>query len=118
MDNPEPQQLWHYGIPGMRWGRRRPRGPNGRVNSKPSGDAARAETIKAKAKKGGKQALTNQELKDLTTRLNLEQQFDRLAPEKKSAGKQITDQVLKQVGQKATQELMNVAMKQLTKRVK
>lgn len=63
--------LSHHGIKGQKWGVRR-------KNPSVSSDAARAEKISTKAKTKGRASLTNKELKDLTQRMSLDQQLDKL----------------------------------------
>lgn len=66
--------LEHFGVKGMRWGSRKSR-PTG----EPSEDAARTGEILEKVKKArGTHTLTNDELKKLNERLNLEQNYSRL----------------------------------------
>jgi hypothetical protein len=61
----------------------------------PSEDAILAAVRSQIVKKSGHQALSNKDLKDLTTRLNLEQQYSRLSSEPykapKSAGKKFIE---------------------------
>lgn len=70
--------LSHYGVKGMKWG---VRGSNSSASSVPaSDDSRRATEVLAKAKVGGTKSLSNKDLQDLNTRMNLEQQYARLAP--------------------------------------
>jgi len=73
--------LEHYGKLGMKWGRRKAAAPTA-TNSQPgaSQDAKHVTAIKRKVDKGGTAALSNRELKDLTTRMNLEKQYAALKP--------------------------------------
>lgn len=85
-------ELQHYGIRGMKWGRRRPEGPDGRVQSgsatsTASEDSKTAAAASAKAKAHGVSALSNKELQDLNNRLNLEQNYSRLTSEGVSKGR-------------------------------
>lgn len=77
--------LSHVGIPGMHWGVRRSR-PAGRntatgklVPHSPVSDHAKARQLQSKGVKN----LTTDELKQLTTRLQLEQQYSKLGPASK-----------------------------------
>lgn len=85
-DNPEDYELAHYGIKGMKWGIRRKTNSDGLVikGSAPekeySSDAATAKASREKAQSKGVQSLTNDELKALNERMNLEQNYDRLNP--------------------------------------
>lgn len=93
--------LEHFGVKGMHWGVRKadpiPAGEV-RVTQKKPGtrvtaagghsvpahpDAIRAATAKQKAKSSSTDSLSNKELQDLVTRLNLEQQYSRLATNQK-----------------------------------
>ena len=62
-------ELKHYGRKGMKWGVIRERGANGRVTSKVvSDDHAKSRELKAKPRS----QMSNKELQDLNTRLQLE----------------------------------------------
>lgn len=67
--------LEHYGVKGMRWGKRKSEG-----TSALSDDAARASAAAEKAKKEGPAALSNKEMRDLVTRMQLEQQLKNVTP--------------------------------------
>lgn len=91
--------LAHYGIKGMRWGRRKSEGSSavevsttatpgkkvtakGGQNSPPSSDAIRVAAAKQKAKTSTTDALSTKELQELVNRMNLEQQYSRLTETK------------------------------------
>jgi len=110
--------LEHVGIRGMRWGVRRdnPSGGGGgrdSVTAKikpgkgivkikggggrlPSEDALNAASYKQRAAKSTVSSLDNKELQSLVTRLNLEQQYNKLTVEvkTKSAGRKAIDAIL------------------------
>lgn len=108
--------LSHYGVKGMKWGvRRTPGGPastqvfvkRGKIrgvelssrrqkDDTPSEDAARAAINKQVAREKSTDRLSNKELQSLVTRMNLEQQYDRLRPRTPSqqVAKFLTDQLL------------------------
>jgi hypothetical protein len=71
--------LNHYGVKGMHWGVRKRRSDSGPTSS----DATKAKTHAATVKAHGTKALTNKELQDLVTRMNLEQQFSNLSAKQK-----------------------------------
>jgi hypothetical protein len=89
--------LAHYGVPGMRWGKRKP------GTGTPSKRVASADHTEAKALKKKRPAeLSNAELKKLNERMNLEQNYMRLMsnnPSKLRQGAQITSELLKLANQ-------------------
>lgn len=113
--------LEHYGIKGMRWGVRRSdeqlarargrRKKSGKpvTPTKKSEDAAAAEESRKKAKKGGVESLSNQELQQLNTRLNLEQQYTKLAgpSNRKTAGAKFAKELAVNVGKQQATRLAN-----------
>lgn len=88
--------LFHWGIPGMKWGTRR---------GSSKGRSARPESDDHKAAKGLRKKrvseMSNDELKKLTTRLQLEKQFKDLSISNNS------------IAQKFIQEIVGNAGKQL-----
>lgn len=103
----------------MRWGVRQ---SNSSGDSKSSGsdDHKSATAIKQKTKKGGgTKSLSNKELQDLITRMNLERQYQQLNPSfKKQAGKFVADTLLNIGKQQATKLATDIAVKQLTNLLK
>lgn len=80
--------LVHYGVIGMKWGRRRRRSASSSSNPM-SSEAARATRLQTRAQTHGSKSLSNQELQHLVTRMNLENQYGRLSPTQVSTGKKI-----------------------------
>ena len=99
--------LTHYGIKGMKWGVRRTK----KQIEADSVDAAAAKATKAKISKnhGSTDPVSNKELQHLVNRMNLEQQYSRLASSRgnQSAAKKGT--------KFASDILANVAKQQATK---
>ncbi len=90
--------LAHYGVKGMRWGQRRRGGTSkGKVGPK-SGDALKANKLKSRAKTHGTSSLSNKELQTAITRMNLEQQYSRLAAPPKSKGRKFVDEMITNFG--------------------
>lgn len=88
--------LAHFGVKGMKWGVRR---SSGSKDSSPgSEDFEKARTALGKAKSGGTKALSNKEMQEIVTRMNLEQQYSKLNPK--------TNPIKK--GQKAANEVLAV----------
>lgn len=99
------QFLEHYGVKGMRWGRRKASVEkaatvtvnNKEVNAGPVKAHADAVTVggfKSRVAKGGIDALSTKELQQLVNRQNLEQQYARLNPAPISAGQKFMTETL------------------------
>lgn len=76
--------LAHFGIKGMHWGQRKAARAE-KIRSTSSEDALNAAGASAKIKKTGLHSLSNKELQDLVSRINLEQQFSKIAPQSKKS---------------------------------
>ena len=72
--------LAHYGVKGMKWGVRRKRSPSEPVH----GDAKRTKRVVGRARNSGTDAISNRDLQAAITRMNLEQQYNRLRPKSNS----------------------------------
>jgi len=130
------QELLHYGVKGMKWGVRRDRSPRpvttktkstitGRAKVKTKGggfhppheDAVKAAVSKQKIRKSGMAALSNNELRDLASRMNLEQQVRSLrAQEPPSETKKVLSEIQKDP--KKRQALSDVGKAVVTKAAK
>ena len=87
MDNYESVQnaLAHYGILGMKWGVRRTEAQLGRARKPTSQGSEDYQTSRELQKRGAKN-LSTKELKALTTRMQLEQQYSNLKPNQYKKG--------------------------------
>lgn len=96
-DGPSDAVLAHYGIKGMRWGKRSG-GESSSSDSAPkapiSTDAANAKKHGAKAKTSGTDSLSNKELQDVVTRMNLEQQYSKLNTKTTSNGRNVVKKIM------------------------
>lgn len=99
--------LKHYGILGMKWGVRK--GSSKRIAKakakakqlvKGSDDYERSRSLKKKRLAD----MSNKEIEDLTRRLQLETNYRRLNPIKKSRGRRFLESSLKVVGEQAVSE--------------
>lgn len=93
-DDPR-KDLMHYGVPGMRWGKRR--GGGGGASSKSSPKL----TVKG---------LTNEELKTAITRMKLEQEFIKLATPVPSPGKKAVQQMVANVAKQSAEAYLKKGM--------
>lgn len=90
------EEIIHYGIKGMKWGRRKDKGSSSAdavksTDDNSSDDAKAAAAAKTKAKTTGLSSLSNKELQTLNERMNLEANYTRLTsqgtPEKSAVDK-------------------------------
>ena len=122
--------LEHYGVKGMRWGRRKsegtsavevtPRGKKlkakGGEGHQPSEDAIKTAAAKQKAKKSGVHTLSNEELQQAINRMNLESNFKQGNAKQASAGKKFVANLLVNTGKSQAQLLANQAASQAVKK--
>lgn len=80
--------LEHFGVKGMKWGVRRPRGKNGRVGS----------TQKTKFQKSPSR-LSDAELAKRVKRLEMEKKYNELNETPKSEGKKMASRIVRTVGE-------------------
>lgn len=97
-NRPSDAVLAHYGIPGMKWGKRKGGDSSSSKDSAPKGpvstDAANAKKFSSKAKTSGTDSLSNKELQDVVTRMNLEQQYSKLNGQSVAKGQSATKKIL------------------------
>lgn len=102
-------ELYHYGIKGMKWGVRRYQNEDGSYTSlgkerrrvEYSDDYKRASELKNRDPR----SLSNKELSELNTRMQLEDNYARLM----ASGKKKSDGLLKQYVNKTASQLKDVA---------
>lgn len=130
--NPAETVLAHYGVKGMKWGKRKSEPtsvtttavPGKRVKAKggtlqpASDDAVRAAASKQRAKKSTTDSLSNKELQELVTRMNLEQQYARLAGPSNPAKKFVVDTLTNVGKQQLTRIAQDQAAQQVTELLK
>lgn len=107
--------LAHYGVKGMRWGVRKRSGGSGPVEKTPvivkvkpgvgirtsggkghdvSEDAVKAAVARQKARKSGPHTLSNQEMRLLVDRMNLESQYAKLNPDTTKRGRDYMNDII------------------------
>lgn len=102
--NPNSNELYHYGIKGMKWGIRRTEAQLARARGqRPSSESASkntSATAKAKSSTPARKKvseMSDDELRQAVQRLQFEQQYRKLNPEKVSAGKKFATKVMNDV---------------------
>lgn len=93
-------ELVHHGIKGMKWGVRRTEAQLARArgNTKSDEKTSSISTKKAEATKRKKMSeMSDEELRRVVNRLQLEQQYRNLNPEKVSTGKKFANKVVKDI---------------------
>lgn len=77
------QTLVHYGVPGMKWGKRKAGSDSGGKSESKKGDGEKKVSKKeAKKAKSATSHLSDAELRDRVARLQLEQQYAKLTVQK------------------------------------
>lgn len=110
--------LAHYGVPGMKWGRRKSRSSTVETSSssksKVSDDAKEVAEAKKKIAKGGTDSLNNKELQAVVNRMNLEQQYTKLVtePKKVNAGQKIAADILGKSAKSVASEFVKTGIKE------
>lgn len=87
--------LTHHGVKGMKWGKKK---------NPASADSSKATTVKTSAKKQGLHTVSNKDLQDAITRMNLEQNFKRLKVNDQSAATRWISSTLLEVGKREVQQ--------------
>lgn len=107
MDNDE---LMHYGVPGMKWGVRRTPAQLGRKKTSSSKSLFEKKKPKPKPKAKSESSkketapkpksvkeMSDEELSTAISRLQLEQKYKELSPQKVSTGKAVTKRILNNI---------------------
>lgn len=103
--------LQHYGVLGMRWGKRRSRSVAGiSIKRKASEEHLTAKSLKRKKAK----ELSNDEIQKTLNRLNLEKQF---RDSKRTQGRKLVQEVLLNSGKKVLTAITIAAMMNVAKQV-
>jgi hypothetical protein len=103
--------LTHFGIRGMKWGVRRSQPSATSSSPKPtSSDASRSHEVQKAINRHGLRAVSNEELKLLNERVQLEQRYSQLFPKKKSVitlGKNFAWDILEPVAKQQAKAFLN-----------
>lgn len=107
----EALELHHYGILGMKWGRRKGKSKDTLRRKVASASEEAKKTSKIRKKKIYE--MTNDELSYVTRRMSLEQNYKTLKKAKKSTGRRMMEKTLEEQGKKVLVAGMTVAGKAL-----
>lgn len=103
------EHLEHYGIPGMRWGVRRGRNVSARYKGRSKAKSKDDSEPKVKPKTSAKlSSVSDDDLRRMINRMQMEKQFDQLTAPERSAGAKFVSDVLTSAGK-------NVATQYATK---
>lgn len=101
MDN---NTLYHHGIKGMRWGRRKSSTSSGTTKSKRSSYQSEDHIRSRSLKKKKLSQLSNAELKELNNRMQLESQYKNLKKQNISVGQKFVKDVAYESGKQIAAE--------------
>lgn len=101
-------ELYHFGVKGMKWGVRKDRKRS--ISSKRSRSDSKDYTESRDLLKKSPNKLSNAELRKINERLNLEQQYSNLTTSQKKKGNRFIDKVGNQMKQTATNEVSKQLM--------
>jgi hypothetical protein len=113
--------LEHFGIPGMHWGHRKSKTvKKSSLRNKKRHEEEYSEDHRKKVslKKKRISDMSNAELRELTTRLQLEKQYRDLNQTEKSAGRKFAEDILKEVGKELVKNALKAAVNDVTKSAK
>lgn len=108
------EQLKHYGIPGMKWGRRKGKAALKKVKKKvnpPKRGASEDYKKAASIRKKKIHQMSNAELRTLNERLQLERSFKDLSAKDISSGRKFSQNILRDVGKELVKETLKEGLK-------
>lgn len=105
------KSLYHFGIKGMRWGVRKSKSTK---IGKQSDDYKKTKPLRKKKAR----ELSNEELKALTTRLQLERQFKDLNKKDVAKGQKFVTDILKEVGKEVAKTALKSTIQEAMKKKK
>ena len=84
-----PDYLMHYGVPGMKWGQRKSKVTSGKTRKHGKSSYSKDYSETASLRKKSYKQLSNEELRKVNKRMNLESEYRRLNPKGIDRGKKI-----------------------------
>ena len=107
-------ELYHFGIKGMKWGVRKNRSSNDPSSSSLSKKKKRGLGNISEPKNKSVKDMSDEELRNTIARIELENRYKDLSPKKVSAGKKFVDRVINNIilpaGEDVTKQLVKSGM--------
>lgn len=108
--------LSHYGILGMQWGKRK--GQVNKSSTQPPKVKDEEFQNSRKLKRKSVSQLSNAQLQDYVTRMNLEKQYKKLKKDDISEGQKMVQDMLKDIGKELVKDALKTSIKGAAKLAK
>lgn len=107
MTAPSSNELHHYGVPGMKWGKRKQ--SDGSVKT----TGRQAKKAAAEERRNSIKKMSDTELREKINRIKMEKEFAKLTSEDTARGRQTANRILSTTGNMAMNVAKNVAQQRM-----
>lgn len=105
-------EIRHFGIQGMKWGVRRPTGPDGRIRNSPVRKNTSEDYNATKAlRRAPASTLSNQQLRTVVERMELERRYSAVSSSSVNSGKRFASSVMRRIGNRVLDRTIDAALK-------